>query len=190
MPEPLCLPSCIPPKADATAGRLFSLFAIGRRSPRHPRRSERDRCSTGDAPGRRPVRVHRSRDIRDTGTASEESLKTPGENTKKKKVPDFSRTFRVGGRNRTRTCDPIDVNHVLCQQRQFIQLFTNAEPFDYWAFGRSRGCSRRFTCQSGSVVRTSNPACLLAHLPEIGWLCWSLSVGFIAGINAPGHLKF
>ena len=32
-----------------------------------------------------------------------------------KKVPDFSRTFNVGGRNRTRTCDPIDVNDVLCQ---------------------------------------------------------------------------
>ena len=31
-----------------------------------------------------------------------------------KKVPDFSRTFNVGGRNRTRTCDPIDVNDVLC----------------------------------------------------------------------------
>ena len=30
-----------------------------------------------------------------------------------KKVPDFSRTFNVGGRNRTRTCDPIDVNDVL-----------------------------------------------------------------------------
>ena len=32
-----------------------------------------------------------------------------------KKVPDFSRTFNVGGRNRTRTCDPIDVNDVLYQ---------------------------------------------------------------------------
>jgi len=31
-----------------------------------------------------------------------EVLNTPGENTKKKKVPDFSRTFRIGGRNRTR----------------------------------------------------------------------------------------
>jgi len=33
--------------------------------------------------------------------SSGEVLNTPGENTKKKKVPDFSRTFRVGGRNRT-----------------------------------------------------------------------------------------
>ena len=39
----------------------------------------------------------------------------------------------------TRTSDPIDVNDVLCQQRQYIQLFTAAEPFDYWAFWRSRG---------------------------------------------------
>ena len=45
-------------------------------------------------------------------------LNTPGENTKKKKVPDFSRTVRVGGRNRTRTCDPIDVNDVLYQLSQ------------------------------------------------------------------------
>ena len=41
--------------------------------------------------------------------------------------------------------------------------------------------SRRFTCRSGSVVRPTDPACLLAHLPEIGWLRWWLSVGFIAG---------
>ncbi len=39
-----------------------------------------------------------------------------------KKVPDFSRTFNVGGRNRTRTCDPIDVNDVLCQLSQDVQL--------------------------------------------------------------------
>ena len=32
----------------------------------------------------------------------------------KRKSLDFSRLFRVGGRNRTRTCDPIDVNDVLC----------------------------------------------------------------------------
>ena len=38
-----------------------------------------------------------------------------------------------------------------------------------------------FTCRSGSVVRPTDPACLLAHLPEIGWLRWWLSVGFIAG---------
>ncbi len=31
-----------------------------------------------------------------------EDLNTPGEKTKKKKVLDFSRTSRVGGRNRTR----------------------------------------------------------------------------------------
>ena len=42
-----------------------------------------------------------------------EDLNAPGEKTKKKKVPDFSRTFLGGGRNRTRTCDPIDVNDVL-----------------------------------------------------------------------------
>ena len=34
---------------------------------------------------------------------------------KKRKSLDFSRLFRVGGRNRTRTCDPIDVNDVLYQ---------------------------------------------------------------------------
>ena len=33
----------------------------------------------------------------------------------KRKSLDFSRLFRVGGRNRTRTCDPIDVNDVLYQ---------------------------------------------------------------------------
>ena len=47
--------------------------------------------------------------------------------------------------------------------------------------GDRGGCSQRFTCRSGSVVRPTGPACLLAHLPEIGWLrCW-LSVGFVAG---------
>ena len=38
-----------------------------------------------------------------------------------KKVPDFSRTFNVGGRNRTRTCDPIDVNDVLSAPATFVQ---------------------------------------------------------------------
>ena len=38
-----------------------------------------------------------------------------------KKVPDFSRTFNVGGRNRTRTCDPIDVNDVLSASAIFVQ---------------------------------------------------------------------
>ena len=50
--------------------------------------------------------------------------------------------------------------------------------------------SRRFTCRSGSVVRPTDPACLLAHLPEIGWLRWWLSVGFIAGNKkVPGQLN-
>ena len=39
-----------------------------------------------------------------------------------KKVPDFSRTFNVGGRNRTRTCDPIDVNDVLWATGQVVKL--------------------------------------------------------------------
>ena len=38
-----------------------------------------------------------------------------------KKVPDFSRTFNVGGRNRTRTCDPIDVNDVLSIPGKLVQ---------------------------------------------------------------------
>jgi len=38
---------------------------------------------------------------------------TPAEEKTKRKKPDFSSFFRVGGRNRTRTCDPIDVNDVL-----------------------------------------------------------------------------
>ena len=57
--------------------------------------------------------------------SAREVLNTPGEKIKKKKVPDFSRTFEVGGRNRTRTCDPIDVNDVLYQLShatiQFLQ---------------------------------------------------------------------
>ena len=40
-----------------------------------------------------------------------------GEREKRKSL-DFSRLFRVGGRNRTRTCDPIDVNDVLYQLSQ------------------------------------------------------------------------
>jgi hypothetical protein len=38
-----------------------------------------------------------------------------------------------------RVLSPVDVNDVLCQQRQYIQLFTTAEPFDYWAFRQSSG---------------------------------------------------
>ena len=56
-----------------------------------------------------------------------EVLNTTGENTKKKKVPDFSRTFRVGGRNRTRTCDPIDVNDVLWAIGQVVKLIYEGE---------------------------------------------------------------
>ena len=39
----------------------------------------------------------------------------PSAGERRKKSLDFSRLFRVGGRNRTRTCDPIDVNDVLYQ---------------------------------------------------------------------------
>ena len=50
-----------------------------------------------------------------------------------KKVPDFSRTFNVGGRNRTRTCDPIDVNDVLYQlshatMRDFYEVTSRYSP--------------------------------------------------------------
>ena len=49
-----------------------------------------------------------------------------------KKVPDFSRTFNVGGRNRTRTCDPIDVNDVLSGCGWNIKPFWKpATPFDF-----------------------------------------------------------
>ena len=87
-----------------------------------------------------------------------------------------------------------DLNKMSCQQRQYIQLFAAAELFNFGLSSNREVYSRWFTCRSGSVVRTSDPACLLAHLPEIGWLRWCLSVGFIAGkmllgisnLNCPG----
>ena len=47
-----------------------------------------------------------------------------GERAKRKSL-DFSRLFRVGGRNRTRTCDPIDVNDVLSRTGRFFKPQTN-----------------------------------------------------------------
>lgn len=70
-PGSLCLPSCIPRKEDASAGRLFSLSATGHRSPWRPRRRERGLCSIEYALCRRPARVRRSLGSRDTGTVSE-----------------------------------------------------------------------------------------------------------------------
>ena len=50
-----------------------------------------------------------------------------GEKGKKKSL-DFSRLFRVGGRNRTRTCDPIDVNDVLYQLSHATMSFPTKVP--------------------------------------------------------------
>ena len=50
-----------------------------------------------------------------------------GERAKRKSL-DFSRLFRVGGRNRTRTCDPIDVNDVLYQLSHATMSFPTKVP--------------------------------------------------------------
>ena len=56
----------------------------------------------------------------------------------KRKSLDFSRLFRVGGRNRTRTCDPIDVNDVLWAIGQVVKLKYGrehtSEALEIWAF--------------------------------------------------------
>ena len=60
-----------------------------------------------------------------------------GERAKRKSL-DFSRLFRVGGRNRTRTCDPIDVNDVLWAIGQVVKLKYGrehtSEALEIWAF--------------------------------------------------------
>ena len=68
-----------------------------------------------------------------------------GERAKRKSL-DFSRLFRVGGRNRTRTCDPIDVNDVLWAIGQVVKLKYGrehtSEALEIWAFLRFGLCSR------------------------------------------------
>ena len=69
-----------------------------------------------------------------------------GERAKRKSL-DFSRLFRVGGRNRTRTCDPIDVNDVLWAIGQVVKLKYGrehtSEALEIWAFSSFGLCSRR-----------------------------------------------
>ena len=47
---------------------------------------------------------------------------SPGEKGKKKKALDLQGLSWVGGRNRTRTCDPIDVNDVLWAGGRVVKL--------------------------------------------------------------------
>ena len=73
----------------------------------------------------------------------------------------------------------LDVNDVLCQQRQYIQLFTTAEPFDYWAFQRSKGllpavyfsvwlgCAPNWPSLSAGSLAGNR----LASLLVVCWLC-------------------
>ncbi len=57
---------------------------------------------------------------------------------KKRKSLDFSRLIRVGGRNKTRTSDPIDVNDVLWAIGQVVKLKYGrehtSEALEIWAF--------------------------------------------------------
>ena len=55
-----------------------------------------------------------------TLVGAEKRTLSGGERAKRKSL-DFSKLLRVGGRNRTRTCDPIDVNDVLSALVTFVQ---------------------------------------------------------------------
>ena len=69
----------------------------------------------------------------------------------------FSRA--CGGRNRTRTCDPIDVNDVLWAIGQVVKLKYGrehtSEALEIWAFSRFGVCSLRLC--SGCVQLCSRP---------------------------------
>ena len=70
-----------------------------------------------------------------------------------KKVPDFSRTFNVGGRNRTRTCDPIDVNDVLYRLSHATIYVNRLQSFMSVSHSRTLNApDQRFLASLGGII--------------------------------------
>ena len=71
---------------------------------------------------------------------------------------DFSRLFRFGGRNRTRTCDPIDVNDVLYQLSHATKSFCVPPCYIHGAMHNTVSTSLGTRCIIARRRRDVNPS--------------------------------